>query len=603
MKGKRGVITALSDNFFLIKYVFRFTPVFAVFKTVMQPVNAFISVFTYTYSLKFILDSIQEQKGFQYIMTFLAFLALANVVIRVIDAYLEHVSTPIAREKLKKELQLELFDKAMRMDLSCYDDPEFYNQFILSISQAEEKSFLVFENVMELISQACFVLSLGAVILTMDIGGLIFALAATALSLLGNIKITKLKYEKDIRSKPYERKRDYVKRVFYLADYAKEIRLYDVKGKLISEFTDSNRMIKSYIKRYFKRIAPLTFLNKYILNSLLVFCVYMIVLLYKTLVLKTISLGSFATMFYATSQLKDYLLLFTAVFPKLQSNSLYIECFKKFIEYRPKILDLPSPHPVRPQPHELCLKDIRFCYETGGRPVLQGINLKITPGSKIALVGYNGAGKSTLVKLLLRLYETEQGEILLDGRNIKEYGLQAYRDLFGVVFQDYQIFAATLAQNVTMKPGKLDSAQRARVWSALRISGLEPLVAKLPQGIDTPLTKEFEEHGVNLSGGEKQKLALARVLYKDSPFVVLDEPSSALDPLSEFHFNQVVMQQFQNKTVIFISHRLSTTKMADRIYLLKNGAVLEEGSHDQLMQQNGVYKAMFEIQASKYKTE
>lgn len=596
-------MTALSDNFFLIKYVFRFTPAFAAFKTIMQPVNAFISVFTYTYSLKFILDSIQQQKGFEYIMTFLGFLALANVVIRAIDAYLEHVSTPLAREKLKKELQLELFDKAMRMDLSCYDDPEFYNQFILSISQAEEKSFLVFENVMELISQACFVLSLGAVILTMDTGGLLFALVATAFTLLGNIKITKLKYEKDIRSKPYERKRDYVKRVFYLADYAKEIRLYDVKDKLISEFTESNRTIKSYINRYFKRIAPLTFLNKYIFNSLLVFCVYIVVLLYKTLILKTISLGSFATMFYATSQLKDYLLLLTAVFPKLQSNSLYIECFKKFIAYRPKIVDTPSSHAVLSRPHELCLKDIRFCYETGGRAVLQGVNIRITPGSKIALVGYNGAGKSTLVKLILRLYETEQGEIVLDGRNIKEYGLQAYRDLFGVVFQDYQIFAATLAQNVTMKPGSLEPEERARVWSALRISGLEPLVSRLPQGIDTPLTKEFEEDGVNLSGGEKQKLALARVLYKDSPFVILDEPSSALDPLSEFHFNQVVMEQFQNKTVIFISHRLSTTKMADCIYLLKNGAVLEEGSHDQLMQKNGVYKAMFEIQASKYKTE
>lgn len=483
------------------------------------------------------------------------------------------------------------------------DDPEFYNRFILSISQSEEKSFLVFENVMELISQTCFVLSLGAVILTMDTGGLIIALVATALSLPGNIKITKLKYEKDIRTKPYERKRDYVKRVFYLADYAKEIRLYDVKDKLITEFTDSNQKIKNYIRKYFKSIAPIAFLNKYILNSLLVFCVYTIVLLYKTLVLKTISLGSFTTMFYATSKLKDYLLLLTAVFPKLQSNSLYIECFKKFIAYRPKIMDLPSPHPVLSRPHELCLKDIRFCFEGGGRPVIQGVNIKIAPGSKIALVGYNGAGKSTLVKLILRLYETEQGEILLDRRNIKEYSLQAYRDLFGVVFQDYQIFAAPLAQNVTMKPGNLDSAERARVWSALRISGLEPLVNRLPEGIDTPLTKEFEEDGVNLSGGEKQKLALARVLYKDSPFVILDEPSSALDPLSEFHFNQVVMEQFHDKTVIFISHRLSTTKMADRIYLLKNGAVLEEGSHDQLMQKNGVYKTMFEIQASKYKTK
>ena len=236
-----------------------------------------------------------------------------------------------------------------------------------------------------------------------------------------------------------------------------------------------------------------------------------------------------------------------------------------------------------------------FRYDNSDSWVLRHINMKIQAQSKTAIVGYNGAGKSTLVKLLMRLYDPTEGEILLNGRNIKDYDVEEYRHSFGTLFQDFQIYAASLGENVKM--GLVDSGDEAAVREALKTAGIAGNFC----GLSVPLLREYDKNGRLVSGGEAQKIAMARAFLKDPHTYILDEPSSALDPISEYNLNQTLFELSKNRTVIFISHRLSTTCMAEQIYMMEQGRIIEEGTHEELLEKGGRYAEMFEKQAEKYR--
>lgn len=232
---------------------------------------------------------------------------------------------------------------------------------------------------------------------------------------------------------------------------------------------------------------------------------------------------------------------------------------------------------------------------------LEGINLTIHKGEKVAIVGYNGAGKTTLTKLLMRLYDPVEGEILYNGRNLKEYDIPSLRDKIGTVFQDYKIFACTVAENVL--GDECTENDRSTVTEALTSATFRDKLDSLEKGMDTELTKEFYDEGINLSGGESQKVAIARIFAHPYDLIIMDEPSSALDPMAEYELNHTILDYAQDKTVVFISHRLSTTRMADRILMFDSGHLIESGSHDELMAMNGKYAEMFKLQAEKYRAQ
>jgi ATP-binding cassette subfamily B protein len=225
--------------------------------------------------------------------------------------------------------------------------------------------------------------------------------------------------------------------------------------------------------------------------------------------------------------------------------------------------------------------------------------MTIKPRQKIALVGYNGAGKTTLTKIIMRLYDPTDGEVRYGENNIKDFKLKNYRDCFGSVFQDFVLFATTVGENVVMND--VNESDTDNIKSSLDKSGFSDKLAELPQFINTEVFREFDPEGVYFSRGEEQKIAISRVFYKSCHIVILDEPSSALDPIVEYELNQKMMDAANKKTVIFISHRLSTTRNADKIYMLENGCIIEEGTHEELMKLNGKYSEMFRMQAKKYK--
>lgn len=256
--------------------------------------------------------------------------------------------------------------------------------------------------------------------------------------------------------------------------------------------------------------------------------------------------------------------------------------------------------PPKDGPIGIAFDHVSFAYP-GGKTVLHDLNLTIQPGEKLAIVGLNGAGKTTLVKLLTRLYEPTEGRILLNGRPAARMAKQAYFRLFSAVFQEIKVFAFTLAENIAMQPRReldMEKVRRAAV-----LAGIDKKAQSLPEGYDSLMLKFLDLHGVELSGGENQRLALARALYKDGPILVLDEPTAALDPLAEYDMYQRLAQMTEGKTSIFISHRLSSTRFCDRILLLEEGRVVEEGSHEELLRRGGKYAELFNVQAQYYKED
>ena len=242
-------------------------------------------------------------------------------------------------------------------------------------------------------------------------------------------------------------------------------------------------------------------------------------------------------------------------------------------------------------------RNVSFAYRDD--LVLKNVSFKISKGERIAIVGYNGAGKTTLTKLIMRLYDVNEGEILYNGYNIKEYDINLLRNKIGAVFQDYRIFAASVAENVLADLYTDDKDEL--VIKSLESSTFGDRLKTLDKGIHTQLTKEFYEDGTDLSGGEAQKVAIARVFAHDNELIIMDEPSSALDPMAEYELNKSISENAKDKTAIFISHRLSTTRHSDRIFMFEGGVLTESGSHEELMENNKNYAKMFNIQALKYR--
>ena len=411
--------------------------------------------------------------------------------------------------------------------------------------------------------------------------------------------INKLNFKRNLEIVPIVRKAEYVQRVFYLPDYAKEIRLNPQASDFFQQ--DHQKIYEEIInieKKYARKLFILHWLKSNLFNEFIMNILYMGYLVYSALVLGRISIASVAVFYGAAWGFKSGMERVSRTLVDIVDISRYVERIHVFLNKKPTIVSVENRAVNQSQPAEIVFKNVSFRYSENTSYALFNINMTIKAGQKTAIVGYNGAGKSTLVKLIMRLYDPTEGEILFNGINIKEYNVDEYRRAIGVIFQDYKIFAASITENVLLdleENGVLN-----RVSTSLEKAGFAERLKEFEQGLNQSLTTEFVDDGVNLSGGEAQKVAIARAFYKDAPLIILDEPSSALDPIAEYHFNQTVIEAESDKTMIFISHRLSTTRISDAIFMMENGQIEEQGTHDSLLKSKGKYAQMWMAQTSRY---
>lgn len=281
-------------------------------------------------------------------------------------------------------------------------------------------------------------------------------------------------------------------------------------------------------------------------------------------------------------------------------NGMFVHNIRSFMEYEEKIPEDTDGICPSGQIDSIEFEHVSFSYK-GGREVIHDLSFRVEKNESVALVGHNGAGKSTIIKLLFRLYDPDSGKILVNGRDIREYNLEQYRNLFATAFQDYKIFAFSVMDNVLMER-ETDEPEKV-VKEALQRAGVYDKVMSLPKGIHTVLTKEFEEEGAVLSGGEYQKIVVARAFADPAPVKVFDEPSSALDPIAEHQLFQAILDESREHTMFFISHRLSSVKDADIVFMLEEGKIIEQGTHKELMAADGKYAGMYRMQAKNYQPE
>ena len=330
------------------------------------------------------------------------------------------------------------------------------------------------------------------------------------------------------------------------------------------------------------------------LSGLMQPIVYLI-LFYQILITKTVNITGLAVAFSSFWSLRFRLQFIVEIFGKIQTHAKYMDCVRTYLAYDPTIKNGAV---QASEMQSIEFRNVSFSY-IEGKEVLKNVSFKIQKGEKIALVGFNGAGKSTLLKLLLRLYDPTDGIILYNGRDIKEYDIDSYRTKFGVVLQDFKLFALSIAENVL---GDLyDHTKDEVVLDSLRKAQFSSRLTQMTNGIQTELTRELSSNGTNLSGGETQKLAIARVFVKPYDVFVMDEPSAALDPETEDKIMQNIAEAAREKTVLIVSHRLSTVCNSNRIYLFEHGQLKEQGTHSELLQKNEIYATLFKVQAQKYK--
>ncbi|MFW6030754.1 MAG: ABC transporter ATP-binding protein [Halanaerobiales bacterium] len=594
----------LQNNLFILKYAWKYTPKFIFAACSTMAFNKFLVFMEHVIGIKFILDVIQYGRPFYHALIYILVLSVVIATAKLIDGYYYQSIEPKGKEKLYKNLRIELYKKASNLDISCYDNPEYYNDYVWSISELRNRVDKTIDCVVRLSANITTMLTATGLFVFLEPIGLIVIFTAAIITTLVNNKLNKLRYKMSLELNESERERKYINRVFYLADYAKEMRLYSLSEMLKGDFSKTNKKMRNTIKKYSKKILILGFISDYICSSFVIDGLYTIYIVFLTMVQMSISYGSAVVLLASAERLKRHLHYFTELLKDLQENSLYIEKIRKFMEYEEKIKDMPNSIPLLIQKKSadkgvLELKNVSFRYPNEKEYTLKNISMKIGNNEKIAIVGYNGAGKTTLIKLLMRLYDADEGVITLDGKAIQNYKVDDYRKSFATVFQDYQLFAANIGENVKMD--KLSSQDNKSILKALEQSDFIKRLDKLDNGIMTQLSNEFDDKGLELSGGEAQKIAIARAFNKDANFIILDEPSSALDPISEYTINECTFNMAREKTVIFISHRLLTTRFADRIYMLENGRIIEEGSHDELMKLRGKYYEMYDLQSEKYR--
>lgn len=593
-KKKETQHSMFSNMLFFIKLMFKASPFLVIGEMIwgilLNLPGRLISVL----GVKYIIDVMTSGERLGRIYGAVAAIALTIVLSRAVSWVFREFFWNTERERCYYALNKGLYEKAKSLDLESYDNPEFYNSFILTIESSSDNIQNLLGLVRNYFGNVVALITISSVLLTIDPLCLVIILAVIVIFMPLSRKIGTLQTERQVENAKYHRRSDYFQRIFYLQDYAKEVRMNNIHPLLMDRYNDAADDVIKNQNKYWGKITKLYCVQEIgvqVFGFMLFLPLY---LGYLVLVRKTLGAGDFVATFngaYSIAMSVNFLTVWALA--RFEERAKIIERYRGFLSADFNIKSGEKTAPVA-EPEEIKIENLSFTYPGNDKPTLSDINLTIKPYEKIALVGYNGAGKTTLTNLLLRLYDVTGGAIKIGGEDIRNVTTESHRDRFSAVFQDFQSFACTVGENVALS----DEVDEERAKDALKHSGF---TKELQHGINTEMLREFDDEGVMLSGGETQKVAIARAFYKNCPYVILDEPSANLDPVAEYNLNQAMLEAAKHKTVIFISHRLSTTVNADKIYVMENGRIIESGSHKELMEKNGTYAYMFNLQAEKYK--
>ena len=516
---------------------------------------------------------------------------LSNLLSRGIDYY-----DQVLADRYTRHVSIQTMEHASALDLQTYEDPVYYDRLERARVQATDRLGMI-QAIGRLYQLSISAISVSLAILVYSPWLLLVLISCLLPAFLGESHFAFLNYAKNFRQTPVKRELDYLRQVGGSKEAAKELKLFGLSRFFTDRFTTlSNGILDENLALSRRKLIAGSFLSMLSTGGYYG-C-------YFWIILKTVQGQlSYENMIFVTTNVmnaQNYISQIFSTLSGIADQALFLTDLIAFYEMKPTVTSkpnaLPAPRPIK-QGFEF--RDVSFQYPGTDRVILNGLNFRLEPGERVALIGQNGQGKTTIVKLMARLYDPTGGKVLLDGVNLREYNIEDLCKEIGVIFQDFMRYEMTARENIGV--GRIELLNdRERIRSAAEKSLADGVIARLGKGYEQMLGRRFEG-GVDLSGGEWQKLALGRAYLRDAQVLILDEPTAALDARAEYEVFQRFNELTQTKMALFISHRFSTVRMAERIIVLENGAIAEEGNHDRLIALNGRYADMFELQASSYR--
>lgn len=541
--------------------------------------------------IRMIYNAIDKQSVFTEILPVLSVVMILFLINGLLETiYMEYISK-IGMEKLHQDMSKMLIQKAASVPLSSFDDKKYFDEFIFSAKNGADQALNAVRTQAFFCGNLIGSIFAFGIIAIIDPTMLVFSIISLVISLYIVSKRNHVAFQYDTEKVPYVRKGEYFHKIFYQRNYAQELRLFPLHKILVQNLEEISDETKSVVKKNGIKVMIWDILQHGNQN-LFMYWGAMLYVAYKVAYEGSLQVSDVLVATVAVGTISLLMGAVVGVIPQLGQNARYGDKLYSFLNR--KVLDdvsLEKKDKIPSKVDSLKVDNLTFTYPNETIPTLKNISFEIKKGQRIAIVGNNGSGKTTLVKLLMRFYDPDSGSIFLNDKDIKNYENKEYQALFGTVFQDFNAYALSVKDNIIMEAEEL---QKEKLSIALQKSGLS-------LGADVQLTREFDENGLVLSGGQLQKMAIARIYYRDSSIVILDEPSSALDPEAEYEMMQNMMKLSEDRIVIMISHRLSNIKDADSIIYLENGIIKEHGSHQDLMKNKGKYYEMYSIQADQYK--
>jgi ATP-binding cassette subfamily B protein len=513
----------------------------------------------------------------------------------ILGRAIDYVDALLA-DKYTRHISIQVMKHAAELDLMAYEDPVFYDRLERARVQATERLGMI-QSIGRLVQQVITAASLSVSILLFSPWLLLLLIAGILPAFLGESHFAFLGYAKNFRQTPVRRELDYLRVLGGSREAAKELKLFGLKDFLIGRFTSlSDQIYRENVDLSRRRLIAGSFLS--MIGTAGYYSAYVYVI-WRT-VTGSLSIGTLTFLTGAIVQASGNIQQIFSSLSSIADQALFLTDLLAFFEMQPTIRSKPGALPApRPIVRGFEFRNVSFRYPGSSRLVLNSLDFHLRAGERVALIGKNGEGKTTLVKLMTRLYDPVEGQVLLDGVDLREYNLEdLYREI-GVIFQDFMRYEMTARENIAV--GRIDEINNLPLLkTAADKSMADKVIERLPRDYEQMLGRRFES-GVDLSGGEWQKIALARAYLRDAQVLILDEPTAALDARSEFEVFQRFAELTAGKSALFISHRFSTVRMADRIVVLENGRIAEDGNHEKLLNLGGRYAEMFEMQAASYR--
>ncbi len=534
--------------------------------------------------------------GLRYVAPFLA-LEFALLLISSITGQVRSLTDRILQSQLTNHVNSLIIHQAIRLDLRFFEDPVFYDMLQNARRQADVSALNIVNSMLQMVQQAITLVSLIFLLVRFSPWLAVIVFVSAIPAFLSQSQYAERAFRAVSRRAPEARLLNYLETLLTGNDTVKEIKLFGLGLPLLKRYQEL--FVRFYLEDLaIARRRTMAGLGWGMLSNLAYYGSYAWIVL-RT-VAGRITLGDMTMFLGIFRQSQNSIRALLDGLNRLYESNLYLDNLVDYLKLQPLLAapagGLPAPEPVR---QGIEFRHVSFCYPGSDVFVLRDINLQIRPGERIALVGLNGAGKTTLIKLLTRLYDPTEGQILLDGADLREYDLTSLHQRFGVIFQDFVRYQFTVRENIGF--GQVDALDDlARIMDAADRGGAGAIIEKMPQGYDTMLGRRWEK-GHELSGGQWQKIALARAFMRKAEVMVLDEPTSALDAKAEYEVFRRFGELMEGRIAVLISHRFSTVRMADRIVVLSAGKIIELGSHAELMQLDGAYARLFNLQAEGYR--